>query len=257
MASKAKQELARVRQAQVTNETLNVKDTELIELELKNRIALAKKQYTKRSQFIQCITYHLNYRLQLLLTIAGPQFFRHGYCMFGEVLHVSMLSDESYAVFSNDNTLELWIAPPMENDYSKLHKLITDNDSTSEKIGNYEVRVTDSPEESGSEEDFDTTPNAQASGPKEECDLNQLITLAIPSIVCATEIGRVRLTYDMSSECPAHLHLGRDSICNPLRTSSAKINLKRTVVQLQPLREAAAVYMFNGIKCQAPPTSYW
>jgi hypothetical protein len=103
MASKAKQELARVRQTEASLLIVKHKDEEAIEQELKNRILLAKKQFQKRNQFIQGLTN---------LMTAGPSFLRHGYCLFGEVLYASMLTDESYAIFSNENTLEVWFDPP-------------------------------------------------------------------------------------------------------------------------------------------------
>lgn len=59
-------------------------------------IAEAKKKHLDQNEFIS----------------HGPEFVRHGFCIFGKTLYVSLLNDESCAVFSSESTLELWYYPP-------------------------------------------------------------------------------------------------------------------------------------------------
>jgi hypothetical protein len=91
----AKQELSKVKeQDYLVTETKN-KDKEAAILTLNARIERIKANSMLQADFIQ----------------AGPQFMRHGLCLFGKVLHFSAISDEQFLVFSTNNTAELWNSP--------------------------------------------------------------------------------------------------------------------------------------------------
>lgn len=95
IASKARQELIRVKALQMVQVTTKAKDESHIAAELTMRIAESKAKFVRQGSFIE----------------AGPKFLRHGFCLFGRVLHLSVIVEECFAVFSEQNTAELWHMP--------------------------------------------------------------------------------------------------------------------------------------------------
>ncbi|KAJ3282737.1 hypothetical protein HK104_010739 [Borealophlyctis nickersoniae] len=92
LLGRAKDELVRTtserakQEEQKASKKLDVAET------LANRIARTKERYRAKAQFIK----------------EGPVFRSHFFCSFGDIIHVSMLHERYFIVFSSNNTMEIW-----------------------------------------------------------------------------------------------------------------------------------------------------
>ncbi|KAI8927718.1 hypothetical protein BC831DRAFT_510618 [Entophlyctis helioformis] len=104
LVARAHDELDRIEAARKAREEIKNKTAAMVEENLAKQIEQAKERFRRQP---------------------SPEFRRHFYCVFGEILNVTALMDNLYAVYSTNNTLEIWTIQDDERDPSTLRKLIT------------------------------------------------------------------------------------------------------------------------------------
>ncbi|KAI8916186.1 hypothetical protein EDD86DRAFT_197887 [Gorgonomyces haynaldii] len=95
IASKARQELLRMRNFEQTQQQSKKQHDESLALELATRISDAKKKFAKRNQFIGA-----------------------------DIVSVELITDETFAVFSSAGTLELWHIPSGQEQHPELKQVV-------------------------------------------------------------------------------------------------------------------------------------